>query len=70
MSRHRIWLAIAGLVVAGFTMSAVAGFHLPNLTPYQDPSGIFRTLSLRPIDLSNAFFDKLGTKDRSCGELP
>jgi hypothetical protein len=47
-------------------MSAVAGFHLPNLTPYQDPSGIFRTLSLRPIDLSNAFFDKLGTNDRSC----
>jgi cytochrome c peroxidase len=66
MSRHRIMLAIAGLVVAGFTMSAVAGFHLPNLTPFRDPSGIFRTLSLRPIDLSNAFFDKLGTNDRSC----
>ena len=47
-------------------MSAVAGFHLPNLTPFRDPSGIFRTLSLRPIDLSQAFFDKLGTNDRSC----
>jgi len=66
MSRHRVLLAIAGVVVAGFTMSAFAGFHLPNLMPFQDPSGIFRTLSLRPIELSNAFFDKLGTNDRSC----
>ncbi len=66
MIRHRVLLAVAGLVAAGFTISAVAGFHLPNLMPFQDPSGIFRTLSFRPIELSNAFFDKLGTNDRSC----
>ena len=54
MIRHRVLLAVAWLVMAGFTMSAFAGFHLPNLLPFQDPCGIFRTLSLRPIELSNA----------------
>jgi cytochrome c peroxidase len=66
MGRYRFLLAIAGLLVAGLTISAVAGFRLPNLMPFQDSSGTFRTLSLGPIDLSNAFFDKLGTNDRSC----
>ena len=66
MSRYRVLLAVAGLVVAGFTISALAGFHLPNLMPFLDPSGIFRTLSLGPIDLSNPFFNKLGTNDRTC----
>jgi cytochrome c peroxidase len=66
MSRHRVLLAVAGLVVAGFTLSAFAGFHLPDLLPFRDPSGIFRTLALGPVELSNPFFDKLGTNDRSC----
>jgi cytochrome c peroxidase len=66
MRRYRFLSAIAGLLAAGFTISAVAGFHLPNLMPFQDSSGTFRTLSLGPINLSNAFFDKLGTNDRSC----
>ncbi len=66
MSRHRVLLAVAGLVMAGFTMSAFAGFLLPNLTPFPDPSGIFRTFSPGPINLSNPFFSKLGTNDRSC----
>jgi cytochrome c peroxidase len=66
MTRRRVLLAVAGLVTAGFAISAFAGFHLPNLLPFLDPSGIFRTFSTRPIDLSNPFFDKLGTNDRSC----
>src|SRR6266849_5458594 len=52
--------------MAGFTISAFAGFHLPNLLPLQDPSGIFRTFSFRPIELSNPFFNKLGTNERTC----
>ncbi len=66
MSRFRVLLALAGLVVAGFTLSAVAGFHLPNLLPFRDPSGTFRTLALGPVDLSSPFFDDLGTNGRSC----
>jgi cytochrome c peroxidase len=66
MSRYRVLLALAGLVLAGFTLSAVAGFHLPNLLPFRDPSGTFRTLALGPVDLSSPFFDDLGTNGRSC----
>jgi len=66
MIRPKVLLAVAGLVICGFATSVVAGFHLPNLMPFQDPSGIFRTLSLRPISLSNPFFSKLGTNDRTC----
>jgi cytochrome c peroxidase len=66
MSRYRVLLALAGLVLAGFTLSAVAGFHLPNLLPFHDPSGTFRTLALGPVDLSSPFFDDLGTNGRSC----
>jgi cytochrome c peroxidase len=66
MTRHRVLLAVAGLFVAGISTSAVAGFFLPNLLPFPDPSGIFRTLSLRPVELSNPFFNTLGTNDRSC----
>lgn len=66
MRRPRVLLAIAGLVICGLATSVVAGFHLPNLMPFQDPSGIFRTLSLRPISLSNPFFGKLGTNGRTC----
>ncbi len=66
MSRYRVLLAVAGLLVAGFSLSAVAGFHLPNLMPFPDPSGIFRTLAVGPVDLSNPFFQSLGTNGRSC----
>lgn len=66
MGRFRVLLTLAGLVVAGFTLSAVAGFHLPNLLPFRDPSGIFRTLALGPVELSSPFFDDLGTNGRSC----
>src|SRR5262249_22555970 len=37
-----------------------------NLQPFVDPSGIFRTFSKGSIDVSNPFFAKLGTNDRSC----
>ncbi len=66
MSRKRVLSVVGGLLVAGFTLSAFAGFRLPNLLPFRDPSGIFRTLALGPVDLGNPFFDKLGTNDRSC----
>jgi cytochrome c peroxidase len=66
MSRYRVLLAVGGLVLAGLTLSAFAGFRLPNLLPFRDPSGVFRTLALSPVELSNPFFEKLGTNDRSC----
>src|SRR5882672_4993056 len=66
MSRKRVLSVVGGLLMAGFTLSAFAGFRLPNLLPFRDPSGIFRTLALGPVDLGNPFFDKLGTNDRSC----
>ena len=66
MNRKRAWLVVGGLLVAGLTLSAVAGYRLPNLMPFNDPSGIFRTLALGPVDLGNPFFKKLGTNDRSC----
>ncbi len=66
MSRYRVLLAVAGLLVVGLTLSAFAGFRLPNLMPFRDPSGIFRTLALGPVELSNPFFEKLGTNDRTC----
>src|SRR5258708_36874599 len=66
MSRKRVLLVVGGLLAAGFTLNAFAGFRLPNLLPFRDPSGIFRTLALGPVALGNPFFDKLGTNDRSC----
>jgi cytochrome c peroxidase len=66
MSRQRVLLAVAGLVTVLFTISACAGFHLPNLLPFQDASGIFRTFGLGPISLSSPFFNKLGSNDRAC----
>ena len=66
MGRYWLFVAVSGLVIAGLTTSVFAGFHLPNLLPFQDPSGIFRTFSSGPIDLSNPFFTKLGTNDRTC----
>jgi len=66
MSRYRVLLAAAGFVMAGLATSFSVGFHLPNLQPFLDPSGILRTFSKGPIDLSNPFFIKLGTNDRTC----
>jgi cytochrome c peroxidase len=66
MIRRRVLLAVAGLAMAGFTISAFAGFDLPNLMAFLDANGIFRTFSFRPVELSNPFFDKLGTNGRSC----
>ena len=66
MNRKRVWLAVGGLLVAGLTLSAFAGYRLPNLMPFHDPSGIFGRLRFGPVDLGNPFFKKLGTNDRSC----
>jgi len=66
MSRYRVLLAAAGFVMAGLATSFSVRFHLPNLQPFLDPSGILRTFSKGPIDLSNPFFIKLGTNDRTC----
>ena len=46
---------------------ADSGF-LPNLNPFQDPTGKVETFSTTgKIDLTGPFFQSLGTNGRSCG---
>ena len=74
MNRHRGLLTIAVVVMAGFTACGGTGSHPAGGTPsqstfqdtFQDPSGTLKTVSQGTIDVSNPFFTKLGTNDRSC----
>jgi len=48
--------------------AAVSAAVIPNLQPIPDPTGAVATYSATgPIDLSNPFFQSLGTNGRSCG---
>jgi len=61
----RIGLAL-GLLL--FTGSAIADIYLPNLFAFLDFTGFSATNSTTgSIDLSNPFFQSLGTNGRSCG---
>ncbi len=56
----------AGMAVMPMTAK---GQSLPNLFPFPNASGFVETYNTagRPIDLSNAFFQSLGSNGRSCG---
>jgi cytochrome c peroxidase len=57
------WIAVA----ATAAVSAVAAASLPNLFPFQDPSGVLETYNASgPLDENSPFFQSLGTNGRSC----
>lgn len=61
----RIGVVLAALLTA---TAVEAGFSLPNLFPFLDPSGFSATNSATgSIDLSGPFFQSLGTNGRTCG---
>ena len=74
MNRHRVLLAVGGLVMAGFTACGGARSTTGNVTTppssfhetAQDPSGTLETFSQQQINNSGPFFAKLGTNDRTC----
>ena len=56
-----VFIVTLAVAVVGTTMA-------PNLTPFQDPSGSVQTYSTTgALDLSNEFFQNLGTNGRTCG---
>jgi cytochrome c peroxidase len=66
MLKFRIWLLGGLLVGAGTVALAESGF-LPNLFPFQDPTGKVKTFSTTgKVDLTGPFFQSLGTNGRSC----
>jgi cytochrome c peroxidase len=68
MSRRRLLAGLGVLLGASlFTLTLVAGNSIRNLQPFSDPSGTLTTYSTqKKIDLSNPFFQQLGTNGRSC----
>jgi cytochrome c peroxidase len=75
MNRHRVLLAVGGLVMAGFTACGGTASQTVKVTKppsifqetSQDPSGTLETFSHQQVDKTNPFFTKLGTNDRTCG---
>lgn len=76
MNRHRVLLAVAGLLMSGFTGCGGTGSQPSNPTTPPSPStlketspdasGIVETFSQTQIDNSNPFFTQLGTNNRTC----
>src|SRR6202521_2485323 len=76
MNRHRVWLAVGGLVISCFAACGGGGQSQPgNPTPpppstfketSPDPSGTVETFSQTQVDNSNPFFTQLGTNNRTC----
>jgi cytochrome c peroxidase len=68
MSIRKAFTGVVILVLAGLlTFQLAAGNSIPNRQSFTDPSGTLKTYStLGSIDLSNAFFQSLGTIGRSC----
>ena len=74
MNRHRILLAVAGLVMSGFTACGGTGSQPGSVTTppstFQeaspDASGTLETFSQTQVDNSNPFFTPLGTNNRTC----
>lgn len=60
----RIAICFAVLLVSG---AVAAANLLPNLSPFSDGSGVIRTFSTNgALDLSNPFFQNLGSNGRTC----
>lgn len=55
------------MLSAGLTLSLVGSSRTPNLATFPDPTGVLQTFSTTGgFDISNAFFQNLGTNGRSC----
>jgi len=69
MKRSRVAIGSSALIAALVSVAlAAAGGNGPNIFGYSNPTGIHRTFNPRgAIDLSNPFFQSLGTNGRSCG---
>src|SRR4026208_1718829 len=66
MLNLRIWLQ-GGLLLGAVTVALADSGFLPNLFPFQDPSGKVETFSTTgKVDLTGPFFQSLGTNGRSC----
>jgi len=67
MLTHR--LAMLGVLLLGaVTVVLAASGFLPNLFPFQDPTGLLETFSTTgSVNLTGPFFQTLGTNGRSCG---
>ncbi|GAC1398239.1 MAG: hypothetical protein NVSMB68_14050 [Thermoanaerobaculia bacterium] len=65
--RRRIALPLViGVVIASAAIPD--GLRLPNLTAFENEHGVLRTFSTGgAVDLSNPFFQSIGTNGRSCG---
>jgi cytochrome c peroxidase len=75
MNRHRVLLAVAGLLASTFTACGGGGSQPGNTTPpppstfketSPDASGTVETFSPTQVDKSNPFFTQLGTNNRTC----
>src|SRR5947207_8955 len=67
--KHRFLpkICICMAVLLSLGLAAIANVSLPNLLPFLDASGEVRTYSTSgSIDLSNPFFQSLGTNGRAC----
>jgi cytochrome c peroxidase len=75
MNRHWVLLAVAGLLVSGFTACGGGGSQPGNRMPpppstfketSPDASGTVETFSPTQVDKTNPFFTQLGTNNRTC----
>ena len=67
-SRVPFFLYLCAAVALIFSFKVTADSNAPNLQAFRDSSGEIKTFSSNgSIDLSNAFFQSLGTNGRSCG---
>jgi cytochrome c peroxidase len=61
-------IVCGGVAALGIAAKAPADGNGPNMFGFADPTGIFRTYNVKgAIDFDNAFFQSLGTNERSCG---
>ena len=68
MRNRTRFTAVVVLLLAGLlTFKLAAGNSIPNRQSFTDPTGTLKTYSTQgSLDLSNAFFQSLGTNGRSC----
>jgi hypothetical protein len=66
--RHTHWLAAAFVIAGGFLLGqATQHAFIPNLFPFPNSAGFLATFTSNgSIDLTNPFFQSLGTNGRAC----